>query len=60
VAFHATRTATSSDRNDPPSTASDDILIMVTDPDMAAGGAEVRAGPAITPTAAAGALRTMR
>jgi hypothetical protein len=37
-----------------------DNLILVTGPDVAAAGAEIGAGPAITPTAAAGALRTMR
>ena len=35
-------------------------MILLTGPDVAAAGAEIGAGPAITPTAAAGALRTMR
>jgi hypothetical protein len=35
-----------------PGTASDDHLFLVLGPDVAAGGADVGAGPAITPTAA--------
>ncbi len=35
-------------------------MIVVTHPDVAAGGADVNAGPAITPPLRAGALRTMR
>jgi hypothetical protein len=49
-----------SDQTDPPWTACDDIVILVTGPDESAAGAEIGARPAITPTAAAGALRTMR
>jgi hypothetical protein len=59
-ALYVAVTATSFDQTDPPWTASDDILILVTGPDVAAAGAEIGAGPAITPTAAAGAPRTMR
>jgi hypothetical protein len=59
-AFYVAITATSFEQTEPPWTSSDDTPILVTGPDMAAAGADVHASSAITPTAAAGALRTMR